>query len=93
MAKGNVVIYYNDDSTLCDIVIDGKEVTRRDGITDRNIDQLVKKICGLGYHVTLFKVTERPKFFARKRNGNDHQLHGTKPWIDSYYFDCFSLVL
>jgi hypothetical protein len=45
------------------IIVSSRETVFRDGITERNINELVKSITDLGYHVTLY-VCKSPQYFA-----------------------------
>ena len=57
-------IFHNEGDTQVWIVTSGSDqVVRRDGISDKNIGELVKAISTKGYHVTLYKVA-KPVFFA-----------------------------
>lgn len=48
------------------IIVSSKETVFRDGITERNINELVKSITDLGYHVTLY-VCQSPQYFAETK--------------------------
>ena len=45
------------------LIVSSKETVWKDGITENNINELVKAITDLGYHVTLF-VCDNPRYFG-----------------------------
>lgn len=48
------------------IIVSSKETVIRDGISERNIGELVKAITDLGYHVTLY-VCKQPQYFPESK--------------------------
>jgi hypothetical protein len=48
------------------LIVSTKETVWKSGISDNNINELVKAITDLGYHVTLF-VCNSPQYFAETK--------------------------
>lgn len=55
-------VFLSDGDCRC-LIVSEHETVWRDGITERNIGELVDALRKVGYHVTLYRVGH-PQFFA-----------------------------